>query len=54
MTKVFILTFTSLMAEFLHLADALIEHFLEVIAPLRHLYINLNEKSNKYESSLVS
>ena len=26
------------------------EHFLEGIAPLRHWYINPNEKSNKYKS----
>ena len=30
------------------------EHFLEGIAPLRHLYINPNEKSNKYIYSLLS
>ena len=30
------------------------EHFLEGIAPLRHWYINPNEKSNKYKSSLLS
>ena len=30
------------------------EHFLEEIAPLRHWYINPNEKSNKYKSSLLS
>ena len=30
------------------------EHFLEGIAPLRHLYINPNEKSNKYKSSPLS
>ena len=30
---------------FLHLAGALIERFLEVIAPLRHWYYNQNEKS---------
>ena len=30
------------------------EHFLEVIAPLRHWYISPNEKSNKYKSSLLS
>ena len=29
------------------------EHFLEGIAPLRHWYINPNEKSNKYKSSLL-
>ena len=28
-------------------------HFLEGIAPLRHWYINQNEKSNKYKSSLT-
>ena len=33
--------------EFLHLAGALMEHFLEGMAPLRYLYINPNEKSNK-------
>ena len=37
-----------------HLAGALMEHFLEVIAPLRHWHINPNEKSNKYKSSLLS
>ena len=30
------------------------EHFLEGIAPLRHWYINPNEKGNKYKSSLLS
>ena len=30
------------------------EHFLEGIAPLKHLYINPNEKSNKYKSSLLN
>ena len=30
------------------------EHFREGIAPLRHSYINPNEKSNKYKSSLLS
>ena len=29
------------------LGGALMEHFLEGIAPLRHWYINPNEKSNK-------
>ena len=38
----------------LHLAGALMEHFLEGIAPLRHWYINPNEKSNTYKSSLLS
>ena len=37
-----------------HLAGAKMKHFLERIAPLRHLYINPNEKSNKYKSSLLS
>ena len=32
--------------QFLYLAGGLIEHFLEGIAPLRHWYINPNEKSN--------
>ena len=32
---------------FIHLAGALMEHFLEGIAPLRHWYINPNEKSTK-------
>ena len=35
--------------EFLHLAGALMKHFLEGIAPLRHWYIKPNEKSNKYK-----
>ena len=30
------------------------EHFLEGIDPLRHWYINPNEKSNNYKSSLLS
>ena len=30
------------------------EYFLEEIAPLRHWYINPNEKSNKYKYSLLS
>ena len=30
------------------------EHFLEGIAPLRHWYINPNEKSNKYKSYFSS
>ena len=38
--------------EFLHLAGALKEHFVEGIAPLRHWYINPNERSNKYKYSL--
>ena len=38
----------------LHLAGALMEHFLEGIAPLRHWYINPNEESKKYKSSLPS
>ena len=37
-----------------HLAGALIEHFLERISLLRHLYINQNKNSNKYKSSLLS
>ena len=32
----------------LHLAGALMEHFLEGIAPLKHRYINPNERINKY------
>ena len=40
--------------EFLHLAGALMANFLEGIAPLRHWYINPNEKSNKYISTLLS
>ena len=40
--------------DFLHLAGALMEHFLEGIAPLRYWYINPNEQSNKYKSSLLS
>ena len=36
----------------MRLAGALMEHFLEGIAPLRHWYINPSEKSNKYKSSL--
>ena len=31
-----------------------IEHFLKGITPLRHRYINPNEKSNKYKYSLPS
>ena len=50
-------SFTSLMAdlpsrhktEFIHLACALMEHFLGGIALLRHWYINSNEKST-YQS----
>ena len=45
-------SFTNLMANLrpdinsvLHLAGALMEHFLEGIAPLRHWYISPNEKS---------
>ena len=30
------------------------EHLLEGIAQFRHWYINPNEKSNKYKSSLLS
>ena len=40
--------------EVLHLAGALMEHFLKGIAALRHWYINPNEKSNKYKYSLRS
>ena len=36
------------------ITGALMEHFLEGIAPLRYLYINSNEKSNRYKSSLLS
>ena len=39
---------------FIHLSGALMEYCLEEIAPLRHWYINPNEKSNKYKSSLLS
>ena len=38
---------------FFILAGALMEHFLEIIALLRHWYINPNEKSDKYKSSLL-
>ena len=34
--------------------DALLQHFLEEIAPLRHWYINANENSNKYKTSILS
>ena len=47
------ISFKTLM-EVLHLVGALMEHFLEGIAPLRHWYINPNEKSNKCKSSLLS
>ena len=40
--------------EVFHLASALMEHILEGIDPSRHRYINSNEKSNKYKSSLLS
>ena len=36
--------------EVLHLAGVLMEHFLEGIAPLRHWYIDPDEKTNKYKS----
>ena len=36
------------------IAGALMEHFLEGIAPLTHWYINPNKKSNKYKYSLLS
>ena len=36
-----------------NLAGALMEHFLEGIALLRHCYINPNEKRNKYKFSLL-
>ena len=39
---------------FIQQVCALMEHFLEGIAPLRHWYINQNEKGNKYKSSLLS
>ena len=39
---------------FLYLASAIVEHFLERIASLRHWYINPNENSNKYTSLLLS
>ena len=39
--------------EFLHLAGALMEHFLEGIALLIYWYSNPNEKSNKYKYSLL-
>ena len=54
-------SFTSLIADlrqdinkFIHLAGTFMEHYLEGIAPLRHWYINPNEKSNKYKSPLWS
>ena len=37
----------------LHLAGALMEHFLKGIAPLRHWYFNPNDKDNEYKSSLT-
>ena len=40
--------------QFINLAGVLMERFLEGIAPLQHWYINPNEKSNKYKSSLLS
>ena len=40
--------------EFLHLAGDLMGHFLEGFVLLRHWYINPNEKSNKYKSSLLN
>ena len=40
------------LTEVLHLAGALIEHFLEGYAPLSHWHIYPNEKSNKYKYSL--
>ena len=36
---------------FLHSTGVLMEHFLEVIALLRHWYIDTNEKSKKYKFS---
>ena len=48
-------SFTCLIAD-LHqdINNYLMEHFVEGIALLRHWYINPNEKSNKYISSLLS
>ena len=43
-----------ILTEFLHLAGALMEHFLEGFGPLGHWYINPNEKSNKYKSYPLS
>ena len=40
--------------EFLHLAGALMENFLEGFALLRYWCINPIEKSNKYKSSFLS
>ena len=40
--------------EFPNLSGALIEHFLEGLALLRHWHINPNEKSDKSKSSLLS
>ena len=37
-----------------HLGISSMEHYLEGFAPLRHWYINPNEKSNKYKSPLWS
>ena len=48
------LTRLKIYTEFLQLAGALMEHFLRRIAPLRHRFINPNEKSIKYRSSLLS
>ena len=35
------------------LAGALMEHFFDGIVPLRYWYVNPNEKSNNYKSSLL-
>ena len=39
---------------FFHLGGASRDHYLEGIAPLRHWYINPNEKSKNYKSPLWS
>ena len=39
---------------FFHLGGASRDHYLEGIAPLRHWYINPNEKSSKYITSLLN
>ena len=47
-------SFISLNENLLHLACALVEHFIDEIAPLKHHYINQINKIKKHKSSLLS
>ena len=46
--------YVKLYKEFIHLAGIIIEKLFGKIPPLSHWDININEKGNKYKSSLLS